>query len=250
MRPRYWRSKRVASQLLALGMGNAAMGGKAVGAVPALAPVPMTRPLRAPAASSIEVALTWPPWPAFDHADSPRSHRDSSSAPASVTPTAAAFAVGTAAFADGTAAHAAHGGALSFSFYSASFSKFSYDYFGVEGAERKEEAWEAFRVAATLCAALIAAHSVAVGYICWRDLTGQWDKYQLIPERAPELGKVYWKGYKKFVFDIVFMLLPALTLVARFRLGAVQHATEHDPHWLSFVKQFVGYVSLFSYQLF
>ena len=174
----------------------------------------------------------------------------SSSAPASVTPTAAAFADGTAAFADGTAAHAAHGGALSFSFYSASFSKFSYDYFGVEGAERKEEAWEAFRVAATLCAALIAAHSVAVGYICWRDLTGQWDKYQLIPERAPELGKVYWKGYKKFVFDIVFMLLPALTLVARFRLGAVQHATEHDPHWLSFVKQFVGYVSLSSYQLF
>eukprot|EP00966_Prymnesium_polylepis_P278854 6441797-Prymnesium_polylepis.1 len=45
----------------------------------------MTCPQRAPAASSTDVALAWPPRRAFAHADSPRSHRDSSSAPASMS---------------------------------------------------------------------------------------------------------------------------------------------------------------------
>jgi hypothetical protein len=89
---------------------------------------------------------------------------------------------------------------------------------------------ESFRLAATLCAALILAHTVTVSYIAWRDLTGQWGRFALIENRHPTLS-MYWKGYKKFVFDIVVMLLPALCVVSHFRWEAVALATERDPTW-------------------
>ena len=100
----------------------------------------------------------------------------------------------------------------------------------------------AFRLAASLCAALIVTHTLTVCYIGWRDLSGQWDKYALIKNRAEGTGlKLYVRGLCKFVFDILFMLLPALTVVCRCRLDAVAAATRDDPAWLSLAKQLAGY---------
>ena len=99
---------------------------------------------------------------------------------------------------------------------------------------------ESFRLAATLCSVLVAAHSAAVAYICWRDLTGQWDRFAINERRAPTLA-LYLRGWMKFVFDICCFLLPAMSLVSYLRYADVAHARAHDAWWYGFLKQFVGY---------
>ena len=99
-------------------------------------------------------------------------------------------------------------------------------------AECSSPCMAAFRLAASLCAALIVTHTLTVCYIGWRDLSGQWDKYALIKNRAEGTGlKLYVRGLCKFVFDILFMLLPALTVVCRVPgCGALVHlqSARHD----------------------
>ena len=103
------------------------------------------------------------------------------------------------------------------------------------------ESWlQSFRLAVSLCGALVTSHTCTVSYIAWRDLTGQWKKYSLIKNRKPTV-ELYLNGYKKFLFDISLMLLPAMTVVCHFRFDAVMNATLDDPAWKGFLKQFIGY---------
>lgn len=97
------------------------------------------------------------------------------------------------------------------------------------------------QLAVFLCGCLVLSHSVTVAYICYRDLSGQWGKYSLIKNRPAPTLLLYWRGYKKFVFDMAFMLFPALCVVCHYRWEDVAHATASDPVWLGFLKQFVGY---------
>jgi sterol desaturase/sphingolipid hydroxylase (fatty acid hydroxylase superfamily) len=99
---------------------------------------------------------------------------------------------------------------------------------------------ESFRLAATLCSVLVATHSATVAYICWRDLTGQWDRFAINERRAPTLA-LYLRGWIKFVFDISCFLLPAMSLVSYYRYADVEYARAHDAWWYGFLKQFVGY---------
>tara|TARA_B110000208_G_scaffold167983_1_gene207784 strand:+ start:81 stop:1187 length:1107 start_codon:yes stop_codon:yes gene_type:complete len=116
---------------------------------------------------------------------------------------------------------------------------------GSGSSARGLEWYHSFCLAAALCGALIVSHTVTVSYVAWRDLTGQWDKYALIHRdesvTKADVAQMYWRGYRKFVWDITVMLLPALTLICRLRYAAVMVGMARDPWWLGLLKQTVGY---------